>query len=230
MYTNETIEYLLPLFVKIEGLGNDYKIAIYPVTQKLWQEVMGENPSYFTGHCWLPVENVSWNECQEFIAKLNNLLKEFGETGTFRLPTAKEWEYAAKGAYHNEKFTYAGSDTIKEVAWYKGNSNDDTYLDSPIIYPDSHINPDGSKPCTTHPVGRKNPNSLGLYDMSGNVWEWCSDSYYRNNDTLGVIDNKVLRGGAWDCNEEYCRVTCRHHSMHWNNSSNNTGFRLVYIP
>ena len=117
-------------------LTNDYYIGKYEVTQKLWQAVMGSNPSYFKGNN-LPVENVCWNNCQEFISKLNSL------TGrNFRLPSEAEWEYAARG----------GSNNLDAVAWYDGNS--------------------GNK---THAVGTKQPNELGLYDMAGNVWEWCQD-------------------------------------------------------
>jgi formylglycine-generating enzyme required for sulfatase activity len=109
---------------------------------------MGSNPSHFKGNN-LPVENVSWNDVQEFIRKLNQ------QTGKrYRLPTEAEWEYAARGGSQGSSTKYAGSNSIGDVAWYDGNS--------------------GNK---TQPVGQKRPNELGLYDMSGNVWEWCADWY-----------------------------------------------------
>lgn len=222
---DKMITELLKDFVTIDKDFNvkKYRIAKYPVTQKLWQDVMGQNPSHFKGNN-LPVESVSWNDCQGFIGKLNNLLallrKNPGfepRTGEFRLPTEKEWEYAAKGAYNKEEFTYAGSNTIGDVAWHEGNSDK-----------------------KTHPVGRENndvmtpkkPNSLGLYHMSGNVWEWCN--YDSDKEASGEI--KVLRGGAWNCDEKYCLVTCRyvnHHTSHHISPQidpNSIGFRLVYIP
>ena len=173
------------------------------VTQALWKAVMGGNPSRFKGDD-LPVEQVSWNNCQEFIEKLNGL------TGKdFRLPTEAEWEYAARGGKKSNGYKYAGSNTVDNVAWYDGNS--------------------GSK---THPVKTKQPNELGLYDMSGNVFEWCQDRYgsYSSGsqtDPKGPSSGslRVLRGGSWfDC-ARLCRVSRRFHDAPVNGFI--LGFRLV---
>ena len=168
-------------------LTNDYYIGKYEVTQALWQSVMGSNPSYFKGDN-LPVENVSCDDCQEFISKLNRM------TGrTFRLPTEAEWEYAARGGKKSRGYQYSGSSNISDVAWYDGNS--------------------GSK---THPVGTKQANELGLYDMTGNVWEWCQDWYYsyvsssQTNPTGAVSgSSRVRRGGSWSSLAKYCRSSYR---------------------
>ena len=168
-------------------LTNDYYMGKYEVTQALWKAVMDSNPSYFKGDN-LPVEKVSWNDCQEFISKLNNL------TGRkFRLPTEAEWEYAARGGKKSHGYQYSGSSNISDVAWYSGNS--------------------GSK---THPVGTKQANELGIYDMSGNVNEWCQDwhdSYVSSSQTnpTGAVSGsyRVYRGGSWYGNAGSCRLSCR---------------------
>ena len=169
---------------------SDYYIGETEVTQALWQAVMGSNPSNFTGNSQRPVESVSWNDCQTFISRLNS------KTGmNFRLPTEAEWEYAARGGNRSNKTQYSGSSNIDNVAWYDNNS--------------------GS---TTHPVKGKSPNELGLYDMSGNVWEWCSDwyssDYYSNsphNNPQGPSSgpNRVIRGGSWGYRAQRCRVASR---------------------
>ena len=167
---------------------SDYCIGETEVTQELWQAVMGSNPSNFTGNLQRPVEKVSWNDCQEFIKKLNQLTGK-----TFRLPTEAEWEYAARGGSQSKGYKYAGSNTIGDVAWYTSNSSS-----------------------TTHPVKQKQANELGLYDMSGNVWEWCQDWYDSYSSTpqtnpagpsSGSI--RVLRGGSWNFNAWNCRVSDR---------------------
>lgn len=181
----------------------DYYIGETVVTQALWQAVMGENPSHFTGNSQYPVENVSWNDSQEFINKLNQL------TGlNFRLPTEAEWEFAARGGNKSMDYKYAGSNNIGDVAWYNDNSDN-----------------------TTHIVKDKEPNELGLYDMSGNVWEWCNDWYVRyntasqSNPTDPAI-GYVLRGGGWCDFAGYCRVSYRDHDEpHYRNFS--LGFRLA---
>ena len=176
------------------------------VTQALWQAVMGSNPSYYPG-ATRPVEEVSWNTIvNQFIPTLNAM------TGcTFRLPTEAEWEYAARGGNQSYGYIYAGSNTLGNVGWYYHNSN-----------------------FQTHPVGTKSPNELGLYDMSGNVLEWCSDWYgnYGNGSQTNPQgpssgSNHVLRGGCkWDFAIS-CRVSNRAANPPAGNPGN-YGFRLVF--
>ena len=172
---------------------SDYMIGKTEVTQELWQAVMGSNPSSFKGDN-LPVERVSWNDCQEFIEKLNIATKDIRPKGmVFQLPTEAEWEYAARGGNHTKGFKYSGSNNIDNVAWYDSNSS--------------------SK---THTVATKSANELGLYDMSGNVWEWCSD-WYGDHSTGSQTNPKgptsgsfrVFRGGSWNGGVGYCRVSYR---------------------
>ena len=125
-----------------------FAIGQTEVTQALWEMVMGSNPSNHSGTN-LPVEMVSWNDCQEFITKLNQMTGK-----NFRLPTEAEWEYAARGGNKSQGYKYSGSNNVDEVAWYFSNSGN-----------------------ASQPVGTKSPNELGIYDMSGNVYEWCSDWY-----------------------------------------------------
>lgn len=167
-----------------------FHIGQTEVTQELWQAVMGSNPSYFTSSAKLPVEKVSWNDCQSFITKLNELTGQ-----SFRLPTEAEWEYAARGGNLSKGYTYSGSDNIDDVAWYTSNSS--------------------SK---THEVATKAPNELGIYDMSGNVWEWCQDWYGSSYYSSSVINNptgpssgsyRVYRGGSWLDDAAYCRCANR---------------------
>ena len=164
-----------------------YYIGKTEVTQALWKAVMGSNPSYFKG-ADLPVENVSWDDCQEFIRKLNALTGQ-----NFRLPTEAEWEFACRGGNNSRGYKYSGSNYIDNVAWYDGNS--------------------GYEP---HPVATKSPNELGIYDMSGNVWEWCSDWYgdYSSGaqtNPKGSYDgsSRVNRGGSWSINARICRSSYR---------------------
>ena len=184
---------------------SDYYIGETEVTQELWQAVMGSNPSYFEGDNQRPVESVSWNACQKFIKKLNRL------TGKeFRLPTEAEWEYAARGGKYSRGYKYSGSNNSDEVAWYDSNS--------------------GSK---THPVKTKKDNELGLYDMSGNVWEWCNDRYgdYQSNsqtNPTGPSEGKycVIRGGGWNYFDRYVRVSYRDYGTPGSRAFNG-GLRLA---
>ena len=167
-----------------------YYIGKTEVTQALWQAVMGSNPSYFEGDD-LPVEQVSWDDCQEFIRKLNSLTGQ-----NFRLPTEAEWEFACRGGNNSRGYKYSGSNYIDNVAWYDGNSGD-----------------------KTHPVATKSPNELGIYDMSGNVWEWCADWYGdyssgRQTNPKGPYDgsNRVFRGGSWLSYARSCRSSIRYFS------------------
>ena len=175
---------------------SSYSIGQTEVTQELWQAVMGSNPSSFTGDLQRPVEYVSWNVCQTFISKLNQMTGQH-----FRLPTEAEWEYAARGGNRSQGYKYAGSNTVGDVAWYYDNS---CALGS--------SNPDYG----THPVATKAPNELGLYDMSGNVYEWCQDWYgsyssdAQTNPTGPASGSfRVDRGGGWNFDARLCRVSCR---------------------
>ena len=184
---------------------SDYYIGQTQVTQELWEAVMGSNPSYFKGNNQCPVENVSWNDSQEFIEKLNRLTGK-----NFRLPTEAEWEYAARGGNKSKGYKYSGSNDADAVAWYEKNS--------------------GSK---THPVETKQSNELGLYDMSGNVWEWCQDWYGKysshsqsNPKGANTGSIRVLRGGSWFFKARSVRVSNRIiNTPDYRNT--NDGLRLV---
>ena len=166
---------------------SSFYLCKYEVTQSLWQAVMGSNPSKLKGNN-LPVEQVSWNDCQTFISRLNSL------TGKcFRLPTEAEWEYAARGGNRSRGYKYSGSNTLSDVAWYEDNSS-----------------------YKTHPVGTKSPNELGFYDMLGNVCEWCSDwsgnysSSSQSNPTGPSSGSaRVYRGGSRGTHAGNCRPSYR---------------------
>ena len=179
----------------------DYAIGETEVTQELWQAVMQHNPANYRGSAHNPVEYVSWNECQKFITMLNRL------TGAnFRMPTEAEWEYAARGGQDSKGYRYSGSNTVGNVAWYISNSS-----------------------VTTHPVKSKSPNELGLYDMSGNVSEWCDDRYYGDSsqsEEAAMEDRFIFRGGSWSDNDAACRVSMRAKAVARQKKSNR-GLRLA---
>ena len=180
---------------------SSFSIGRYEVTQEEWQIVMGNNPSVFYG-AKRPVENVNWDDCQEFIRKLNAM------TGRrFRLPTEAEWEYAARGGNRTCGYLYSGSNALNSVGWSSYNSD-----------------------FQTHEVGRLQPNELGLYDMSGNVWEWCQDWYERYRSRAQTNPTgprsgslRVLRAGACRfSNRRDCNPSGR---VKWENDSH--GVRLA---
>lgn len=185
-----------------------YMIGETEVTQALWMAVMGSNPSYFTGDLSRPVESVSWAKCCDFLMKLNSLTGK-----TFRLPTEAEWEFAARGGNQSHGYKYSGSNNIDEVAWYDRNSYVKGFL---------------SRNYLTHPVAMKSPNELGLYDMSGNVWEWCSDWYgpygsssQTNPEGASSGSFRVFRGGSLFNCARFCRSSFR--------SYNTPGTRDYYL-
>ena len=191
---------------------SSYYLGETEVTQALWQAVMGDYPSYFTG-MQLPVEQVSWVDCQAFIAALNAMTGQ-----QFRLPTEAEWEFAARGGNMSMGYKYSGSDNLASVAWYSYNDSWDVR---------------GTGYYGTHPVATRNPNELMLYDMSGNVHEWCQD-WYGVYDSAAQIDpvgpntgsTRVYRGGSWYFDEWFCRVSFRN-SVSPSYTSYGIGLRLA---
>ena len=186
---------------------DDYYIGKFEVTQDLWTAVMGKNPSNKKGDN-LPVENVSWNDAQDFIRQLNQMTGEH-----FSLPTEAQWEYAARGGSKSKGYKFSGGNILGNVAWYADNSAS-----------------------TPHQVGTKDPNELGLYDMSGNVWEWCYDLYgnysseSQNNPTGPTSGSvRVLRGGSWSYFAGLARVSYRLYGQPGSRFSGR-GFRLVLVP
>jgi formylglycine-generating enzyme required for sulfatase activity len=159
---------------------SDYYIGQTEVTQELWDAVMNSNPSSFSGSS-KPVERVSWEDCKEFINRLNALTGQ-----QFRLPTEAEWEFAARGGNKSRGYKYAGSNDWKSVAWLGEGGG-----------------------AAMNSVASKSPNELGLYDMSGNVWEFCADWYRKTPDGKPSRFFHVIRGGAYDCSPRYSRVTNR---------------------
>ena len=193
-----------------EVVVDGYAISKYPVTQRQWVIIMKSNPSEFKGCDQCPIDKVSWDDAQQFIETLNAL------TGKkYSLPTEAEWEYAAKGGLQQKQFRYSGSDNVDEAGWYAGNS--------------------GRHP---HPVGEKKPNAIGLYDMCGNVWEWCLDWYNKNyyeqnesNNPMGPSSGsgRVRRGGSWFTQAASCKTTTRN-SVKQDYKDDLGGFRLVQYP
>ncbi|MBJ7900161.1 MAG: SUMF1/EgtB/PvdO family nonheme iron enzyme [Cyanobacteria bacterium RI_101] len=185
----------------------EFYLGKYPVTQEQWQAVMGNNPSYFRDNSKNPVERVSWNACQNFCRKLSQIIGKI-----YRLPSEAEWEYTCRAGTQTHYYFGDDENQLGDYAWHSGNS--------------------GVK---THPVGQKKPNLWGLYDMHGNVWEWCEDQWhdnYKNAPTDGSpwIDNysqiRVIRGGCWGSNLWYCRSASRLYDSPVDRS-NSIGFRVL---
>ena len=179
---------------------SSFYLGQYQVTQAVWEQVMGDNPSEFKGGR-LPVENVSWNDCQKFLENLNHQLRLMGKD-LYRLPTEAEWEYAARGGKYARKTEYAGSGELKEVGWF------------------GYYGEEKNMHNWTETSGLRVPNELGLYDMSGNVREWCWDWYgdYSNTSLKNPHgpdsgEYRVLRGGSWIDDAVYCRVAGRNDDL-----------------
>lgn len=216
---------------------SSYYIGQTQVTQALWLAVMGENPSYFNKwgnlnyYSWhqrkynvdlqRPVEFVTWNQCKQFISKLNEITGK-----SFRLPTEAEWEYAARGGRKSKGYKFSGSNEIDDVAWFWRNSGKTPFNGN---FKWDEMNKDNHRP---HAVATKMPNELGLYDMSGNMWEYCSDFFGDYNDSPQINpkgpesgDVHVCRGGSWFSNPISCRVTNRDNFL--NEGKNYIGLRLA---
>ena len=193
---------------------SSFYLGQYQVTQAVWEQVMGHNPSEFKG-ARLPVESISWNDCQKFLENLNHQL---GLTGKelYRLPTEAEWEYAARGGKYARKTEYAGSGELKEVGWFGQFLGDEKNVHN-----------------WTETAGLRIPNELGLYDMSGNVREWCQDWYgaYPETPLINPMGSdtgqrRVLRGGSWYYDASYCRVSRRNYRTP-SGRNDHIGFRLA---
>ena len=175
-----------------------FYIGQFPVTQEIWEVIMGENPSYFKGRK-RPVEKISWEDAQVFLEKLNQKLELEGPRA-YCLPTEAEWEFAARGGIYSHGYSYAGSENLRKIGWNYENSQNQT-----------------------QPIGLLQPNELGIFDMSGNVWEWCQDwldsKYYEQCHQQGIVPNpkgpesgqlRVVRGGSWGNSASYCQVAYRY--------------------
>lgn len=192
---------------KIKKTVSGFYMSQYLVTQALWYSITGKNPSFFKGKN-KPVEQVSWYDVQEFLEALTERTQK-----QYRLPTEAEWEFAAIGGLYAQNLNFSGSDKLKEVGWYSLNSNGQT-----------------------RPVGLKLPNELGLYDMSGNIWEWCADHWHGNYEDApvdgsawiagGDKQRRVVRGGSWGYSDYDCRPSNRDRNIADDRSSY-IGFRIA---
>ena len=209
-----------------------FYVSIYPITQKQWSTVMGSNPSKFIGEK-NPVECISWDDCQNFVKELNK--RENVEL--YRLPTEAEWEYACRGGSVSDFFFGNRNNLLKKFAWYSDISEicHDVMVQKGIFKKRMILKEITEK--MTHPVGELEPNAFGLYDIYGNVWEWCQDKWHGNYmgapvDGGAWMDGKILyniiRGGGWNTLGKYCTSS---HRGNWNpdGTMSDIGFRLVRI-
>jgi len=189
---------------------NSFYIGKYEVTQAQWKTIMGTNPSFYQGCDECPVEQVSYDDVQAFITKL---IQKTGKH--YRLPTEAEWEYAARGGNKSKSYVFSGSNNLADVAWFMDNSNN-----------------------KTSPKGQKKPNELEIYDMTGNVWEWCSDYFDDKYYATSPAENpkgpetgtdRVIRGAARDGSGSFCHTAYRFTNSP-NFPSRAIGFRLVMVP
>lgn len=202
-------------------IKKSFYIGIYTVTQSQWKRILGSSPSSFNGDN-LPVEKVSWDDAQRFIKKLN----QDEMTNKYRLPSESEWEYACRAGTQTSYYFGDDENTLGEYAWYNGYARE------------KELSIKGDKILsgkTTHPVGEKKPNPWGLYDMHGNVYEWCQDIYHQNYNNApsdgsvwekGNSVSRVIRGGSWYSPASYCRSAVRKNDYS-SKRVENIGFRLV---
>jgi formylglycine-generating enzyme required for sulfatase activity len=202
-------------------ISNDYYLGVTEVTQGQYEKVMGTNPSYFqkrvirkSDSSMYPVEQVSWEDAVKFCKKLSDLPEEKAAGRVYRLPTEAEWEYACRAGSKTAYSFGEGSKSLGDYAWFDGNSNNQT-----------------------HPVGEKKANAWGLYDMHGNVWEWCSDWYGEYpkgavSDPVGPREGsyRVFRGGCWLNVAADCRSACRNGYDPSLRFGGNGGFRVALSP
>lgn len=201
--TNEQVNAESNEYPAHEVTLSTFYISKYPITQDVWESVMGYNRSRFkqvhNGNELFPAENITYDEAQEFARRLSEITHL-----RFSLPTEEEWEYAARGGQKTKHYLYAGGNNINEVAWYKGNSN-----------------------ASTHPVGLKEPNELGIYDMCGNVWEWTETPAHAYGLKIEVKGNIFIRrGGSWWHGASNCRLSYRYASDRSKKTSG-LGLRVV---
>ena len=202
---------------------SDFYIGKYEVTQQQWVNIMGSNPSHFNKCDQCPVERVSWGDVQVFLKKLNT--KFPGKN--YRLPTEAEWEFAAQGGTSYKGYEYSGSQDLNEVGWFSENSGDKRLSGGSKSELLTQNN------CKTRPVGQKKANELDLFDMSGNVWEWCADWYgtypseaQANPTGPASGSNRILRGGSYYDFPQDCRMAVRNSDTP-DAGGSDTGFRVV---